>query len=305
MFSKTVVGGGCVVAGTKIIMADGNTKNIEEVQVGEMVKTRLGDNEVTHTWNKDSEGFEGKDRECVEIEFDDGHKVTCTTNHKFFYHGEWIEAKNLIVGGFVEKKNNLSLEKYDGILINQGKKDQTLEVRIKTITNVGLKEVYDISVNEEPSYVFSNGVLSHNTGAIYSSDSIFIIGKNQLKESEEITGSKFIITIEKSRFVKERSKLPITVRWESGIAKWSGFEDLAEEWGVITKCRVGRSLGYQYDSIKDGVIQSKATDIDSDDAFWTRVLEETDLKERIEREYKIGKPKKLVLEILEDEEPIE
>jgi hypothetical protein len=175
----------------------------------------------------------------------------------------------------------------------------TPELYLKNIPLIAINHTY------QTQEMFSKTVVSGGQGAIYSSDSIFVIGKNQLKESEEITGSKFIITIEKSRFVKERSKLPITVRWGSGIAKWSGFEDLAEEWGVITKCRVGRSLGYQYDSIKDGVIQSKATDIDSDDAFWTRVLEETDLKERIEREYKIGKPKKLELEVLEEDEDIE
>lgn len=315
MFSKTVVGGGCVVAGTKIIMADGTTKNIEDFRVGEMVKTRLGDNQVTHTWGPDSEGFEGKNRECLEIVFGDGYKVTCTKTHKFFHNGEWIEAQNLLVGGLVEKYNNPLL--YKNYLAGTVCKNNTnistnrditigrTITEVVSITEVENQNVYDISVSEEPSYLFENGLMSHNSGAIYSSDSIFIIGKNQLKESEEITGSKFIITIEKSRFVKERSKLPITVRWETGIAKWSGFEDLAEEWGIVTKCRVGRSLGYQYDSMKSGVIQSKASEIDSDDAFWTTVLQETDLKERIEREYKIGKPKKLVLELLEDEEPIE
>lgn len=224
---------------------------------------------------------------------------------------ELEEKENVII--FIDSIGNAASKKeVEDALAEKSAADMTRAKQLKSLFRMITPELYLkniplIAINHtyQTQEMFSKTVVSGGQGAIYSSDSIFVIGKNQLKESEEITGSKFIITIEKSRFVKERSKLPITVRWGSGIAKWSGFEDLAEEWGVITKCRVGRSLGYQYDSIKDGVIQSKATDIDSDDAFWTRVLEETDLKERIEREYKIGKPKKLELEILEDEEPEE
>jgi RecA/RadA recombinase len=311
MFSKTVVGGGCLVAGTKIIMTDGTTKEIENIQVGDVVKTRLGDNKVIATWNPESEGFDGKDRECLEIEFEDGYKVTCTENHKFFYNGEWVEAKDLYIGSFVEKYNNpLLYEKYlvgsvcennVNLSINRDTTIGKTTTTIVSITKVENKNVYDISVDGEPSYVLENGIISHNTGIMYASDSVFVVGKNQLKEGDEITGSKFILTIEKSRFVKERSKLPITVRWDSGIAKWSGFEDLAEEWGIITKCRVSRSLGYEYESISKGKLTVKASDIDSADEFWNTILEETDIKERIEQEYKIGKPKALKLEVLDED----
>ena len=38
-----------------------------------------------------------KDKELLQIEFDDGYKVTCTPEHKFFIDGVWIEAKDLVV----------------------------------------------------------------------------------------------------------------------------------------------------------------------------------------------------------------
>ena len=161
-------------------------------------------------------------------------------------------------------------------------------MKLLSIKNVGKKEVYDISVSESESYVFVNGLITHNTGIMYSSDTVWIIGKNQLKEGEEITGSKFIIKTEKSRYVKERSQFPITVRWGTGIAKWSGLEEIAERFGIITKGRISRSGGYLYTK-KDGTqIGSKTNDIDSDDNFWETILKETDFRTRLEDSYKIG-----------------
>lgn len=100
LYAKDVVGGGCVVAGTKIIMADGTIKNIEDVLVGETVKTKDGDNKVTHTWNPTTLA-EGN-AECLEIEFDDGTIITCTKKHKFWMNNEWVEAQNLVVGNDLE-----------------------------------------------------------------------------------------------------------------------------------------------------------------------------------------------------------
>jgi len=93
MFAKDVVSGGCVVAGTKIIMADGTLKNIEDVLVGDIVESKDGPNEVTNIWNPETL-IDGTP-ECYEIEFEDGHKVTCSDKHKFIVNGEWVEAKDL------------------------------------------------------------------------------------------------------------------------------------------------------------------------------------------------------------------
>ena len=96
LYSKDVVGGGCMVAGTKITMADDSLKSIEDVLVGEFVKTLHGKSQVTHIWNPDTL-VEGTP-ECFEIEFEDGCKITCSDEHKFLVKGEWIEAKNLFAG---------------------------------------------------------------------------------------------------------------------------------------------------------------------------------------------------------------
>lgn len=97
LFSKTVVTGGCVVEGTKIQMADGTLKNIEEVKVGDLIKTPSGVDTVTHAWTPDT--LEDGNPECFEIEFEDGYSVTVSDKHKFLVSEKdnfmWVEAKDL------------------------------------------------------------------------------------------------------------------------------------------------------------------------------------------------------------------
>ena len=220
-----------------------------------------------------------------------------------------LEEKDHVIIFIDSIGNAASVKEVEDALAEKSAADMTRAKQLKSLfrmitPELYLKDIPLIAINHtyQTQEMFSKTVVGGGTGAIYASDSIFIVGKNQLKEGDEITGSKFILTIEKSRFVKERSKLPITVRWDSGIAKWSGFEELAEEWGIITKCRVSRSLGYEYDSMSKGKLTVKAVDIDSADEFWETIVAETDIKERIESEYKIGKIKKIDLEVLNEED---
>lgn len=96
LFPKDIVSGGCLSEGTKIQLADGSYKAVEDFIVGDVVKTLDGDKEVTHTWNP--ENLDDGEPECYEVEFDDGYKVICSQTHKFLIDGNWIQAKDLIIG---------------------------------------------------------------------------------------------------------------------------------------------------------------------------------------------------------------
>lgn len=98
LYPKTIVGGGCVVAGTKIRSSDGTYKPVEEFKVGESVDTLFGSKEVTAVWNPDtlSEGTP----DCFEVEFEDEFKVICSAAHKFLVlqndgSRKWIRADEL------------------------------------------------------------------------------------------------------------------------------------------------------------------------------------------------------------------
>ena len=107
--------------------------------------------------------------------------------------------------------------------------------------HLNLKDIPMIVVNHTYKEIgmFPKDIVSGGTGAYYSSDAIWIVGRQQEKDGQEIEGYHFVINIEKSRHVREKSKIPITVTFEGGISKWSGLLDVAEQGGYIKKPKMG------------------------------------------------------------------
>jgi len=83
--------------------------------------------------------------------------------------------------------------------------------------------------------MYSRQVVSGGKGAYYSSDNIWIVGRQQEKVGSDLAGYNFIINIEKSRYVKEKSKIPINVSFENGLDRWSGLLDMAVDCGIIKR----------------------------------------------------------------------
>ena len=90
LYGGKQMSGGCLSPGTKIFTL-GGYKNIEEITEDDFVYTKEGE------FMKVLETHNFKDKELLQIEFDDGYKVTCTPEHKFFIGDEWVEAKDLVV----------------------------------------------------------------------------------------------------------------------------------------------------------------------------------------------------------------
>jgi len=94
---------------------------------------------------------------------------------------------------------------------------------------LAMKDIPMVAVNHTYMEIgmFPKAVVSGGTGIYYSADNIWIIGRRQNKTGTEVTGYDFVINIEKSRYLKEKSKIPISVSWEGGVGKLSGLLDLA------------------------------------------------------------------------------
>ena len=135
--------------------------------------------------------------------------------------------------------------------------------------------------------MFPKAVVSGGTGVMYSADNVWIIGRRQEKTGTEITGYDFVINVEKSRFVKEKSKIPISVSWEGGIEKWSGLTEVALDLGYVVKPKNG---WYQAKNPADGSelsgnVRMKDT---LKKEFWDNILEKTDFATALEEKYKVA-----------------
>jgi len=93
-----VQAGGCLLAGTKILTRSGY-KEIQNVGEDDYVFTKEGE------FMKVLQTHHFINKPLLEIEFDDGYKVTCSEEHKFYINGEWVEAKDLISGQAVSSMN--------------------------------------------------------------------------------------------------------------------------------------------------------------------------------------------------------
>ena len=135
--------------------------------------------------------------------------------------------------------------------------------------------------------MFSKQVVSGGTGVMYSADNVWIIGRRQEKTGTEVSGYNFIINIEKSRFVKEKSKIPISVSWEGGIEKWSGLVDVAMEGGYVVKPKNGWYMAKNPANGEELSGNCRLAQTMSED-FWSTIFEETDFKAFIEKRYKVA-----------------
>jgi len=153
-----------------------------------------------------------------------------------------------------------------------------------------IKDIPLIAINHTymEQGMFPKAVVSGGTGVMYSADNVWIIGRRQEKDGTEIKGYHFVVNVEKSRFVKEKSKIPITVSWDGGIEKWSGLLDVAIEGGYVIKPKNG---WYQArnpatdEELTSGNVRAKQT---LQKSFWAPVFEKTDFAQYIEKRFKVG-----------------
>jgi RecA/RadA recombinase len=154
---------------------------------------------------------------------------------------------------------------------------------------LAMKNIPMIAVNHTYKEIglFPKDIVSGGTGIYYSASDIWIIGRRQNKTGTEVTGYDFVINVEKSRYVKEKSKIPISVSWEGGVQTWSGLLEVAMAGSYVTKPSAG--WYQQVDSKTGEVIGQKYRQKDTlTEEFWRPIIDNTDFKDFIQKQYSIG-----------------
>jgi RecA/RadA recombinase len=178
----------------------------------------------------------------------------------------------------------------DGKTVADMSRAKQIKSLFRMITpHLTIKDIPMVVVNHTYKEIgmFPREIVGGGTGSYYSADNIFILGRQQEKEGTEVVGYNFIINVEKSRYVKEKSKIPITVSFDGGLSRWSGLLDIALESGHVTKPSNGWYSKVDKDTgeIEDKKYRLKETE--SKD-FWLPILKQSSFREFIESKYCIA-----------------
>jgi len=196
----------------------------------------------------------------------------------------------------VDSVGNLASKKeVEDALEGKSVADMTRAKQMKSLfrmitPHLTIKDIPAIVINHTYKEIglFPKDVVSGGTGIYYSADNIFIIGRRQQKTGTEVTGYEFVINVEKSRFVREKSKIPVEVTWESGISKWSGLLDMALESGHVIKPSNG---WYQKSNPETGEVLPEAKIRQKDTykkEFWLPILKDPTFTKWVQEKYTMG-----------------
>ena len=143
---KVGIGPGCFAAGTQVSMADGTTKAIESVLVGDRVLNMHAEPVVvTNSWCTGT-------REVVEVMHSASDVPTvCTADHRFLTKDGWQEIQDLVALRLVERASVLR----DSV----GEPVKLLEV----VTTGRSMPVYDIEVDCPTHSFIADNVVVHNS----------------------------------------------------------------------------------------------------------------------------------------------
>ena len=207
----------------------------------------------------------------------------------------------------VDSVGNLASKKeVEDALEGKSVADMTRAKQMKSLfrmitPHLTIKDIPAIVVNHTYKEIglFPKDVVSGGTGIYYSADNIFIIGRRQQKTGTEVTGYEFIINVEKSRFVREKSKIPVEVTWENGISKWSGLLEMGLNSGFVIKPSNG---WYQRVDMDTGeTIDPKVRLKDLDKDFWLPVLSDKRFSDWVQKQYTVGSVEMMAEEISEED----
>lgn len=169
----------CFVAGTGVLMASGAIKAIENIRIGDMVKSfnpttgKAENKRVLQT-------FENTTDELVTVFTSDGQQVTGTPGHKFYANNSWVSAEDLRAGDILVNVNGQKV-------VVEKIQHEILESPVK---------VYNFEVSGNHTYFVGDG------GGIAVHNAACYLGKNK------VTGKEYVGRTKRSvaKRIKEHAK---------------------------------------------------------------------------------------------------
>jgi RecA/RadA recombinase len=190
--------------------------------------------------------------------------------------------------------NLASKKEVEDTLEGKSVADMTRAKQIKSLfrmvtPHLTIKDVPMIVVNHTYKEIgmFPKDIVGGGTGSYYSADTIWILGRQQEKTGGELSGYNFIINVEKSRYVREKSKIPITVEFDGGINRYSGLLEVAIDGNFVSKPSPGWYS--KVDQETGEIVGQKYREVDTNSRdFWSDILNDDKFKEYIKKRFSIS-----------------
>jgi len=239
--NRAGVGGSCFIAGTKVTMADGTLKNIENIVVGDKVKGHKEDNTVIRL-----DPTLLADRKLYS--FNDNEHYFFTSEHPFMTEEGWKSIKP------EKTKERDGLELYDQLkgelkvgdkLVTDNGSVEVKDIKSKEISNPEMP-LYNFNVSNDNSYIADDYVV-HNKGC-FIKGTLVTMADGSTKPVEQVDlgdevaegGSVFAV----GRFLN-------TELYDYKGVKVSGSHMVNEDgvWMRVKDTKHGKSLGNDLNTV--------------------------------------------------------
>ena len=215
-----------------------------------------------------------------------------------------IERKDKVIIIIDSLGNVASKKEVEDALNEKSVADMTRAKAMKSLfrmvtPNLRLKDIPVFAVAhtyKDNSAFFPTDIVGGGTGIMFGADNLWIIGRQQDKVGTEIQGYHFVIKVEKSRYVKEKSKIPISVSFNGGIMKWSGLLECGLESGWIKKPKNGWYALYESPDDSEPIGKMVRAKDTQNSAFWGPLLTNPAFAKWIENRYALATDEKLILD---------
>jgi hypothetical protein len=151
----------CFDPGTKILMADGTTKNIEDVAIGDQVisynseTNQFEEDRVTNTITKHNSD------DLVFIKLSNGIEIGMRAYHPLLTTDGWKSLRPMLAETVKDIQDEITMLNIGDILIGIDEKPTITE--ILTRADIPEYDTYNLTVEKNHNYI-ANGVVAHNAG---------------------------------------------------------------------------------------------------------------------------------------------
>ena len=208
----------------------------------------------------------------------------------------------------VDSIGNLASKKeVDDALADKSVQDMSRPKQLKSLfrmvtpyLNIKNISMHVVNHTYKTQEMYAKDIVSGGQGSYLSADNIYIIGRQQEKDGTDLVGWNFIVNVEKSRLVKEKSKIPITISYDNGINRYSGLLEIALDLNLVTKPSMG---WYSKVDVSTGEVEEKkyrAKDTNTKE-FWDSILNSQSFKDAVYNRYSISSHSILTDEDIEAE----